>query len=34
MSQFVAFLKSIDREDAILYAAAIVSLGFLAIALS
>jgi hypothetical protein len=34
MSQFIAFLKTINREDAILYTAAAVSLVFLAIALS
>jgi hypothetical protein len=34
MSQFVALLKTISREDAILYAAAAVSIVFLTIALT
>jgi hypothetical protein len=34
MSQLVAFLKDIDRSDAILYAAAAVSIGLLTIALT
>ena len=34
MSELVAFLKTIDRSDAILYAAAAVSIGLLAIALT
>jgi len=34
MSEFIAYLKSLDREDAILFAAAMVSLGLLASALT